>query len=74
MTHFFIFDDGEALYDWLGRILRLITIFQGAQEGRGKLRGLIAGRNRSAGDQRGRFMRQSKPGVGKRIRFPISGF
>ena len=34
MTHFFIFDDGEALYDWLLGILRLITIFQGAQEGR----------------------------------------
>lgn len=71
MTHFFIFDDGEALYDWLVRILRLITIFQGAQEGREKLWGLIAGRNRSAGDQRGRFMRQSKPGVGKSMPIPI---
>ena len=31
MTHFFIFDDSEALYDWLLTILRLITIFQGRQ-------------------------------------------
>ena len=60
MTHFFIFDDSEALYDWLLTILRLITIFQGAPEGRGKLRGLIAGRNRSARDRRGRFIGKSK--------------